>query len=169
MIFSLGKVGAASDESVFMIWRILLLTFVAFIVLGISSMVYNYSINAYDTEAMLFTRTLVDCLAGDGVLNLDELGEDDIFSFCGFNENSRERFFVIMKVESSGDLIFSEVYGNDDLEWIDGIYKSGLASENIAVYEPGYHDSEFNLRVVKDGVGLDSKLLLGVVVQNEEK
>lgn len=164
----IGKRGVMGESTITM-YRVLLVTFVAFAILGISSMIYEYKINSSDTDSMLFTKAMIDCIAPKGVLNLDSLGEEDIFSFCGFGDKARERFFVSLEINDDTEKIASFDFGNEELEWVSAIYSSGLASENIEVYEPGYYNGTFSLKVLRDGEIFNGKMKVEVVTESENK
>lgn len=160
---------AATGESVMTIYRVLIVTFVAFVVLGISGIIYEYKINASDTDSMLFARAIVDCVIESGILDFDSfVAEEDLFSFCGFGNREQERFFVTVLISEGPEKIYTKKIGNEELEWVQNIFSSGLASENIEAYAPGYFEGEFNLKILKDDEVFNGKVKIEVVTKSEE-
>jgi len=98
-----------------MIYRLLMISFVAFVILGVSSVFYDHYIDVRDTEAALMTRQIVDCVAPEGVLNLDSLSKDEkknILLYCGFEELEVERFFARVTVNDSSGKVDQLSHGD---------------------------------------------------------
>lgn len=88
-----NKKGAVGD-SIIMIYRLVLVTFIALIVLGISAIAYDYYIDVKKLEVGIMNRQVMDCLAPAGVLDLDRFPkeqENNIFEYCRINNT--ERFY----------------------------------------------------------------------------
>ena len=158
-----------SGSSILTIYRILIVSFIALVVLGISSTFYSYKINVRDSESIIFARGIVDCIAPNGVLNLDSLSENknNIFSFCGFEDSETGRFFLSVIISDETGEIEKLGDGDDGLEWVHKIYSSDLKTESIKVYEPGYYNGDFSIGLLKNGVRSDAQMKVEVIVKGE--
>lgn len=163
--------GSATGESMIVMYRLFILGFIVFVVLGISSGIYDYEVNVRDRDAMLLTRAMMDCLIVDGVLDLDSLNEEarkNAFSFCGFEEEEMERFFFSMEVNDDIHEIDKLIAGDDNLFWIRKIYTSDLKTDSIKAYEPGYFNGVFDIIVLKNEIKLKGNIRIEVIVKSEE-
>lgn len=172
-----GQVG----EGILMIYRLLVVTIVAFIIFGVSSVFYDYDIDVRDAEARLLGREIFDCLAPMGVLNLDDIPEDEfgsIISYCGLSGS--ERFYVGVDVQdSSGKKIVGLYEGDSGAVWISEIYGkaiitgkaivagTNLNGEGIGKYNPGHIKDEYPVFVLKDGKKIEGKIKMEVLVTYE--
>jgi len=164
------KRGEGTGESVIMIYRILLVSLIAFVVLGESSVLYAYEISVRDSEALIFARQMVDCIAPSGILNLDALDSKDrgdIFSFCGYDKSETKRFFLSIVAEENGKEVSKLVSGDEGLLWVRKIYMGGFKTENIEQYRPGYYGGIFSVRIVKNHIEKDGKIKVEVIVKDE--
>lgn len=159
------KASGPMDDSVIMIYRVFFLVFVVFVLHGISSLSYDYQVNLYDLDSMIFSRTITDCVASNGIFDIEILNED-IFEYCGLDESHKEDFFVIIDVISQ-DSSWNFKYGNYNLEWINNIYVNNMTSQEIEVYRPGYFVNEFEALASSNGKVFDSKIKIGVVFQDD--
>jgi hypothetical protein len=158
-------------DSMVTIYHVVLVTFIAFTILGVSAVLYDYSVNTRDSTSMLVARAIVDCIAPNGFFDLDSLDEkdkEDIFSFCGFNEQTNEEVFVSLKIMDGESEVDKIIVGNEELLWVRRIYTSGLKSKSIEKYEPGYFNGEFFLNVLKDGKISRNNMIVEVIVKHEE-
>jgi len=95
-------------EGILMMYRLAVVTFIAFVVLGVSSVFYSHYIDVRDAEAVIMTRNVVDCVAPEGVVNLSVFvgSENSILSYCGFVDKEVERFYVRVNVSNeTGDVV----------------------------------------------------------------
>jgi hypothetical protein len=83
---------AVMGEGMLMIYRLVLIAFIAFIILGISSVFYYHYINVRDAEAKILTKEIVDCLTQKN-FNI-EIESEKILDYCGFEQNEMSRFFI---------------------------------------------------------------------------
>lgn len=176
----IGKRGQVG-EGIMMIYRLLIVTIIAFVIFGVSSVFYDYEIDIRDAEARLLGREIFDCLAPAGVLNLDEIPKKEygsIVSYCGIS--SSERIYVGVDVmDFSGKTIASLYEGDSGAKWIAKLYgraiftgKSivegqGLDGEGIGKYNPGYINPEYSVFVLSDGVSREGKVEMEVIVNYE--
>ncbi len=140
MIF--GKKGAAG-ESIMMIYRIIIVSFIAFIVLGVFSIFYEHHIDVRDVEAQIMAREVVDCLAPAGILYLEDYpstSKNNLLFYCGFENFDGERFFVNAVINQSNPPknLDNFYQGDSGASWIKEIFKNKpSAVNNLKKYEPG--------------------------------
>jgi len=165
-----NKRGQATDSATVTVYRVLLVSIVVLAVLGVSSVFYSYEISVRNSEALIFTRQMVDCVAPNGVLNLDTLNAGDekgIFSFCGFDKSETKRFFLSVIVNEDGKEIDKLVGGDEGLLWVRKVYTSGFKTANIEEYKPGYYGGVFPVSVLKGNIKKDGKIKVEVIVKDE--
>ena len=141
-------------EGILMMYRLALVAFIAFVILGVSSVFYNHTIDVRDAEAVIMTRNVVDCLAPEGLVDLGEFGEEEsvgVLSYCGFGGKGIDRFYVNVDVIDEGGEVVSLSQGDSGAKWILEIYR-GLDSvtEDLRKYEPGYSKRSYDV-IVLDG------------------
>ena len=158
-----------TGSGIISIYRVLMVSIIAFVILGLSSVFYNYEISVKDSEALIFARQAVDCVVLNGVLDLDSLDEnrEDIFSFCGFDESESERFFLSIIINDSVREIDRLTGGDEGLVWVQKVYTSELKTDSIKKYEPGYYNGIFSVRALKEGAYGDVKMRVEVIVKDE--
>jgi len=156
-------------EGILMMYRLAVVAFIAFAVLGVSSVFYNHTIDVRDAEAVIMTRTVVDCVAPEGVFNLSVFGEDVLpFSYCGFDDFEVERFYVRVNVsDDDGDVVELE-QGDSGALWVLAIYDAvDLVSEGIRKYEPGYSERVYDVVVLDGDAERYGKIEVEVLVSDE--
>ncbi len=132
-------------EGMIMMYRLLLVSLVALIVLGISAVFYSHYINVRDAEAIVMSRNIAGCLI-DGDLNFDEILAENkgILTACGYDAQEIERFFVRVTLDSGKEkLIFSE--GDSGATWVLEVFGGDYSTEEIKQYKPGYYNFSFPL------------------------
>ncbi|MFH0711597.1 MAG: hypothetical protein V1889_00560 [archaeon] len=155
-------------EGILMMYRLALVTLVAFIVLGVSSVFYAHYIDVRDAEAVLMTRNIVDCVAPLGVVDLDLFGEGaEIFSYCGFSDYEVERFYAKVSVSSDGRGVAEFSQGDSGALWVRRIFDEKMASVDILKYEPGYSSRIYDVIVLDDFVESYGKIEVEVLVNEE--
>jgi hypothetical protein len=159
---------AILGEAILMIPRLLLITFIAFIILGASSIFYAYYIDVRGVEARIMTREVVNCVAPNGVVDLDKFEEKvKLLNYCGFDENEVERFFVrVIVKDSGGEEILKLVQGDSGALWVRELFDSGvkLVSKEAEKYRPGYFKKTYPLKILDGGEG---NMEVEVLVSNE--
>lgn len=157
-------------EGIFMIYRLLLISLIAFGIFSTSSIFYNYDINIRNAEATILARGISSCLSPNGVLNLDEISEKNyvkILSYCGIS--NIDRFYVnVDVVESSGSKVARLYEGDSGALWIKELFKEGI-TEKIEKYTPGYFDFEYPVFILKDGAKIKGNVKMEVLVNYEDK
>jgi len=140
-------------EGIMMMYRLVLLGLVAFAILGVSSIFYTHDVETRDAEAMVLTKVVVDCIAPNGVLDLNGFPDRDranILTHCGFSDEETERFYVEIEVlNSNTERKVGELsHGDSGMKWVKEIFDAGKAAAGIKKYKPGYYEGEYSVSVV---------------------
>ena len=169
MLFSLcsNKRGVAG-EMVMMLWRLFLIAIIAFVVLGVSSIVYSYDINVRDVEARIMARNIVNCLVEDLVLDVGDItGNEEmlysVISFCGYS-GDLDRYYVRVEVNQSDGKSFVLSQGDSGAEWVRDITAS---VDDYELYSPGYYRSSYSVGIGKEGerdVSSSAEMIVEVLV-----
>ena len=158
---------AIIGEAILMVPRLLLITFIAFIILGASSIFYANYIDIRDVEARIMTREVVNCIVPGGVVNLDKFKDVKLLNYCGFGEDEVDRFFVraIVK-DSGGEEVLKIVHGDSGILWVRDFFESKAkrVAEGIGKYRPGYFNETYPLKILDGG---DGSIEVEVLVSNE--
>jgi hypothetical protein len=156
-----GKRGAMG-EGIIMIYRLLVVSFIALIILGASSVFYGHYIDVRDVEARILARDVVDCLAPAGVLDLNKLSDEDkraVLSYCGYG--SADEYYVGVDIVDSNDGEFARIFhGDSGSLWVRELFEGTLKTDRIRKYRPGYFN--FTSPVIVGGNKM--KLQLEVLV-----
>ncbi|MCK5449793.1 hypothetical protein KAI32_02925 [Candidatus Pacearchaeota archaeon] len=161
--------GEVIGEGIIMIYRLSLVSLIAVVVWGISSVSYAHYIDVRDAEARVLARSVVECVSPDGVLDLDIIpdeGRKNIFSYCGFEDFEVGRFYVELKVESSGKVTRLS-QGDSGALWVLEIFKNDEVSEGLRKYEPGYYDWSYPVYVLDEGNKFVAEVKGQVLINNE--
>jgi hypothetical protein len=145
-----SKKGQVLGEGIMMMYRIFLVSLVALIILGISSIFYSHSIDVRDAEAIIMTRNLVECISSGGLdLGKIESQKLGIMSECGYEDAEIKRFYVRINLDGEkNDYIFSQ--GDSGAKWVLEIFKYSGRVEKIKQYKPGYYTFQFPLKYNND-------------------
>jgi len=163
--WELGKSGVLG-EGIVMMYRLALVTFIAIVVLGVSSVFYNHTIDVRDAEAVIMTRSVVDCVAPEGVVDLSIIN-GEILSYCGFDDGEVGRFYVRVNVSNEGGDVKELSQGDSGAMWVKDIFNKGRVAVGIEKYEPGYSDRVYDVVVLRDGVESYGKIEVEVLVNEE--
>jgi len=90
---------AVIGEGVLMLYRIALVVLIAFMIIGVSAIFYDYHIDVRDVESRILAREVMHCIAPDGILDLSQFsGEDEknLLDYCGIKDN--KRFYVMLTI-----------------------------------------------------------------------
>lgn len=157
---------AVMGETVLMMYRLVLISLIAFAVLGISTIFYAHYINVRPAEAIIMTRQITDCFTLEN-RNFEEVEEGKVLLFCGYDEAETKRFFVKVDfADSSGNLIKSTYQGDSGAEWVKTLYEEQKKStESIKKYAPGYYTLESPL--FDKNTGRELNIKVEVLVSNE--
>jgi hypothetical protein len=163
----MNKKGAIG-ESVITLYRIMVIIIISVAVLGVSSVVYSHHISVIDSEAMIMGREISDCVINDGAINLDELkGKDNLFGYCGFDEDEVERFFVVVSVIVKKTEVFRIEGGDSGLLWVKDVYNYKAGTEAIDKYEPGHFERVYRAAVLDGSSDRDGLVAVEVVTNVE--
>jgi len=171
----MGKRGQIG-EGVVMIYRLLIVTVIAFIIFGVGSVFYDYEIDVRDAEARILGREVIDCLAPEGVLDLDKISKNDygrIVSYCGIL--GEDRFYVGIDVlDSSGNKVIKLYEGDSGVLWLTGLYGRAVVTGQAVAgvdgngkYEPGYFKVGYPVFILVDGVRSKGSVDMEVLVSYE--
>jgi hypothetical protein len=165
MISKRGQLG----EGILGIVKVFVVAIIAFIVFGVSNLSYSHYITVRDPEAFILGKQTIDCLAPDGELDINMIsGKERIFSYCGFSGHNLERFFVRVIIRGpNGEEIREYVQGDESVLWVKKIYDSGVGTDSIKKYEPGYFNSSYDVSVIDKTSKFPGKLHVEVMVENE--
>jgi hypothetical protein len=155
-------------EGVFLIYRLLIITVIAFVIFGISSVFYNHEIDIRDAEAVLLAREISDCLSPNGVLDLDGISSyGELFSYCGFPES--ERFYVGVDVYTGSEKVGRLYQGDSGSLWIKELFGGDVDDlGTMGKYKPGYFEFEYSSFVLKDGAKVLGNVKVEVLVNYDE-
>ena len=162
--FAGGRLGkkAAIGEGVIMIYRLVVVSFIALIVLGVSSVFYGHYVDVRDVEARILARDVVDCLAPAGVLDLGKISDENrksLLSYCGFD--SDDRFYVGVDVVDAGGGEFAKMsHGDSGVLWIRELFEGVARTDRIKKYRPGYYNGEYPVFVGDDKMKMQLEVLV---------
>ncbi|MBM3234495.1 hypothetical protein FJZ19_05390 [Candidatus Pacearchaeota archaeon] len=93
---------SAIGEGIINIYRILLISIIALIILGSSAVIFDYYINVRSLEAQVLVNQLVRCLAPDGIVDISQIEKQadarkidlkyNLLDYC--NIQNKKRFYV---------------------------------------------------------------------------
>ena len=161
---------AVAGESVLTIYRLVLITIIALIILGMSAVYYDYYINVRDAEAGVMGREVVNCLAPEGVVDLGliEGKEKNILNYCGYEDSELEIFYVLVVVENEKEEQLKKLeQGDSGFGWIKEIFENKDAVSKIKKYKIGTFDGDYNVFVLKDGEKIKGKIKVEVLVNHD--
>jgi len=159
---------AALGEGVLMIYRLLLVTIIAIVILGISAIYYDYYIDVKNAESVIMAKDVVNCLAPEGVLDLAIVqGHENDFldKICGIS--NLERFYVGVNISSAENQLVFLKQGDNAAIWAKEIYKKSSLTGKIGKYEPGQFSWNYTINLLKDGQYTKSKMNVEVLVSYE--
>ncbi len=163
-------------EGIVMIYRLLLVAFIAFIILGVSSVFYAHSIDVRDAEAIVLSRQVANCLTQDDSLDLDSLLETEknsVLSYCGYENSETERFYVrttFFTSEEVSEPLGVLEQGDSGKLWVRGVFMrvgDKLGADEIGLYEPGYASEVYPVMVINSGSKIDSQMKVEALVNYE--
>jgi len=144
-----------TGEEITMIYRLVLITLIAFVIFGVSAIFYDYYIDVRDVEAGVMTKKVVNCLSPNGELEIHE-------ELCGLSVFEVERYYVRVSVlDNNFEIVETLEAGDSGVEWVRNIFvpntfedlakevksfsgQGGSKTENLKKYEPGYSFSNFD-------------------------
>ena len=164
----MNKKGDSLAEGTIFIVRIVVVIFVAFIVLGVSNILYEVYIDVRSTEAVIMSRSVADCLSPQGVLNFDSLTEEDqynLLAYCKIYQS--ERFYINVKVVDVNNVSLAKLSQGDSGQiWALKILGNQY-SDSLKKYTPGYYSFEYPTYFIKEGVKQKGLVKMEVLVNSE--
>ena len=159
---------AVLGEGVLMMYRMLIVSFVALVILGVSSVFYAHYIDVRDAEAVILTKVVVDCISPEGVLDLDDISNEGVLIYCGFEEEEIERFYIGISVSDfDGKLIRDLSQGDAGAMWVREIFEKKQVASGLKKYEPGYFPWEYSVFVLDNGKRVEGVVKMEVLVNDE--
>ncbi len=159
-----NKKGALGENTI-MIARLILLAFVTFILLGVSSLVYSYDINVRDVEARVMARSVVNCFVENDVLrkvNGNSLKDEkmlyNILDYCGITGDLEKYYVKLTIIDFEGNEKILQ-QGDSGAKWVRDIKGK---YENAEQYLPGYFEK---LYFVKNEVDGQDKSVINIKVE----
>ncbi len=153
-------------EGLLTLYRIVIISVIALVILGVSAVFYDYYLDIRDSEAMILTRDVVNCLAPEGVFdfNFPADKEKKVLDYCGIK--NIDRFYVNITISDESDVKILE-QGDSGVLWIYEIFKNKEAVKNIAKYKIGYFNENYDIFVLKNNVKEKGKMQVEVLVNAE--
>lgn len=170
---------AMMGESMLMIYRILLITIIALVVLGCSAFFYDYYLSVRDTEAVIMSKEVANCIVNNSFIDLVKLKgqETNILDYCKIK--NVDRFYVKINIlDISGNSITTYSQGDSGSIWVKKIVDSNSAYfsrtnvDKLLKYDPGYSLQEYDVLFLQKDVEnkdilVKGKLKMEVFVSNE--
>jgi len=159
-------------EGVTGIVKIVMVSLIALVVLGLSSVFYEHHIDIKNSEANILARQVIDCFVPDGKFDLGAIDEkEDIFSYCDFSGGNLERFFVrFLITDKDGKVIRKHTSGDEGSLWVKKLYDMEIGTDSIKKYKPGYfpnNDIKYAVYVTDVESSYEADLFVEVIVQDE--
>ncbi|MFZ5955636.1 MAG: hypothetical protein ACOYT4_04370 [Nanoarchaeota archaeon] len=137
--FFQNKKAGGGSESLLMIFRIVLVSIIALIILGSSAYFYDYYINVRDSEANILEEQILDCVLKNG--NLIEIPNEynqNILDFCKI-KNSNQFFVNVTIYDSDFNSIKQYIQGDSGFTWIstdntNGKHKLGHSLNQMPIF-----------------------------------
>ena len=158
-------------EGIHMMYRLFMVSLVAFAVFGAGSFVYAYYIDVRDVEARILARETLECLAPKGTLDLKEEISDRLKD-CRIADS--ERFYVGINVIDEDDKkVAKGNIGNSGALWIKDLFGKatragdnllGRSTDNLAKYDPGYYLVNYSVLISEDGKKYAGRMEMEVLV-----
>lgn len=121
-----NKKAEAIGESIVMMYRIFLLTIVVLLIMGISNGIYMPNTNVKDSEAIILSKKITNCILDSEEFNIKEIKENfnsNILKYCNFKYNSEEelynKYFIRIKLNEE-----KLMFGDDGKSWVNEIMKT---------------------------------------------
>jgi hypothetical protein len=168
-----GDVG----EAVVMMYRLVVLSLIALVILGLSAVFYDYYIDVKDSEAAIVGSQIFDCLVVDGVVDFDKVSfgmeDEKVLSYCGFDSPAGVYVVVELLDESGiefakfregdfGAKVIYEMWTRTDSKQRVNLKKFGSGSS----WFPG-GQSAYPVDIVRDGSRFEGGINIGVFVKHE--
>tara|TARA_Y100000310_G_C20445210_1_gene698061 strand:- start:237 stop:800 length:564 start_codon:yes stop_codon:yes gene_type:complete len=152
---------AMMGEGLLMIYRLILISFIALIILGLSAVFYDYYLDVRDAEARIVAKEVVNCMAPEGVVDLSKFVDvekkNNLLEFCGFDKSELNRFYIDAEIMVGGDVVKKIEQGDSGSAWVYELFlkdiKQGTEkTAKIAKYKPGhFFNQDLKVSVLESG------------------
>ena len=161
-----GNSGETMGEGIITIYRVFLVSFVALVILGMSSVFYAHHIDVRDVEASIMARNIVNCLTEIGGIDISDISDIDLLEYCGYGSYDGEFYISASFRNSIDEEVLSLTSGDSGVLFAQQIYGNvEFSSEDFAIYRPGYYSYKYPFIFKSGEVG---ELNLEVSVNDDE-
>ena len=154
-------------DSVITIYRLVLVTFIALVIFGLSSVFYSIYIDVRDAEAQIMARDIADCISPSGVIDVSVFSKEEkknILDYCGISGS--DRFYVgVDAKDDSGNSIVKLSQGDKGALWVKEFFDKAN-NKGLERYNPGYYF--FSYSVFVKGVEKRAIVEMEVLVRGDE-
>jgi len=157
---------AAIGEGVFTIYRLILVTFIAFIILGVAAVFYEYYIDVRDVEARIVAKNVINCVISNNLGSFPDKMKTNLFDYCGIKNTDRLYASVLIKDENGKEITFLS-QGKEGAKWFLDIIEKDKAKGSLKKYKPGYFQDIYYFDVTKDNLKIKYNLNVEVFVNPE--
>lgn len=161
---------AALGESVLMLYRLIMITIIAFVIFGISAVFYTYYIDVRHSEAGILSKQVINCISPEGILDLNKISgyENKILDYCKIKNTGRFYVNVTITGESGKEMGVLQ-NGDSGLMWVKDLYDSNANLNSIKQYAPGFYhpDEGYNVQVIDKAGKYNGVVNIDVLVNNE--
>jgi hypothetical protein len=165
---------ASIGEWINTIYRMVIVSFLALIILGSSQIFYSYHVDVRQSEAIIMSRNIMDCMSPKGIIDLEEVKKNQedfgLLESCISSGKTQDRFFIRASFkDGSGDEIEKLQEGDSGALWVRELFLkvSGDASGAVKRQRPGYWKQTFSSTIKKDDLNIKGRVELEVLVRNE--
>lgn len=117
---------AKISEALLNIYRMLLVLLIAFVILGVAAIFYEYYLDVRNVESEILVRDVMNCINTPD-FNLDALSVDQSFAilnYCGIRSDVNRLYVQVVIYNSSGDTIKKLEQGDSGLLWVKEIIEA---------------------------------------------
>jgi len=161
-----NKKGSTSEATI-MIYRVMIILFTAFIVLGISSAIYQNNVDIKTSEAQILGKKISNCITEEATIYPSILREnkENILEYCGYSKEEIQRFTIKIEISYDGK---TETYKQGSLGeiWISQFIKEA-AKNNQDSYNYGISTLAFPIHVCIDEICQKGEINI-ITIVNEE-
>ena len=155
---------AVAGEGILMIYRLIIISFIALIILGLAAVFYDYYLNVRDAEAIILTKHIVNCVAPEGVVDLERFEgyENKLLDFCGIKNN--DRFYANVKIFMNNKVKELE-QGDAGIGWAENINEK--SKTKFKKYEIGNYNSYYPAVIKNNSELVNGNFSVNVLVGPE--
>ncbi|MFA5484670.1 MAG: hypothetical protein WC260_00225 [Candidatus Pacearchaeota archaeon] len=137
-----NKKAEAIGESIVTMYRIFLLIIVVLLIMGISNGIYMPNINVKDSEAIILSKKITNCIRDAEEFNIEKIKKDfnsNILKYCDFKYNTEDelynKYFISIKLDEE-----TIMFGDDGRSWVNEILKTN--TKDLGEFKQGYSSIE---------------------------